>query len=162
MSGVGVRSRWLNMTRPSRHWRRADIHRTFPSPGVHMNAMSGALLPASSPRRVEALAIIVERLRRGSSPSYAEIGRAMNPAVGAGRARHLVDQLVRIGVIDRDVGSHRGIVIRDFAACRALFDTALGETGWWHAAPLAPMAPPDQCSFLHLPLLPLIELPPDA
>lgn len=113
------------------------------------------------PRRIEALAYILERLKRGASPSYAEIGRNMNPPVGEGRARDLVDQLVKLRVIDRDVGSHRGIVIRDVVACRAMFDEALGQGGWWHAAPLANLAPPEPCSFLHLPVLPLIELPPD-
>lgn len=122
--------------------------------------MQGELRPAAPPRRVEALAYIIERLRKGVSPSYAEIGRAMRPKVGEGRARQFVDQLVKLGVIERDVGSHRGISIRDFAACRAMIDAALGQGGWWHAAPLAPLVAPDPCSLLQLPVLPLIELPP--
>lgn len=81
----------------------------------------------------------------------------MNPQVGEGRARHLVEQLVKLGVIGRDAGSHRGIYIRDFEACRALIDTALGKQGWHHAGALAPLSAP--YSLLHLPVLPLIELP---
>ncbi|GGB21379.1 hypothetical protein GCM10011380_08680 [Sphingomonas metalli] len=126
-----------------------------------MNVMSGALHPTAGPRRIEALAYIIERLRRGSSPSYAEIGRNMKPAVGEGRARQLVDQLVKLGVIERDAGSHRGISVRDLTACRILIDEALGQSGWWHAAPLAPLEAPAPCSFLQLPVLPLMELPPD-
>ncbi|KQR83468.1 hypothetical protein [Sphingomonas sp. Leaf343] len=126
-----------------------------------MNIMQGVLRPNAPPRRVEALAYIIQRLRRGASPSYDEIGRNMNPPVGGGRARQYVDQLVKLRVIGRDVGSHRGIVILDLAACLALIDKALGQGGWAHAAPLAPLMPPDPCSFLQLPILPLIELPPD-
>jgi len=59
-----------------------------------------------APRRIEALAYIVERIERtGTSPSYGEIGRGMRPHVTGSRVRQLVDQLVRIGVIERDVAS---------------------------------------------------------
>lgn len=112
---------------------------------------------AAAPRRVEALACIIESLRRGKSPSYEDLGRAMNPAVSGERARIFVAQLVKLGVIGRDAGSHRGIYIRDFEACRTLIDTALGKQGWHHAGALAPLSAP--YSLLNLPVLPLIELP---
>ena len=114
------------------------------------SAVSGA------PRRIEALAYIMERIdRSGISPSYGEIGRAMRPAINSTRVRNLVDQLVRIGVIERDVGSRRGIRIRDAHWCRALIADALGEHGWRHDQPLGRLLV-HPCTNKHLPILPLI------
>lgn len=55
--------------------------------------------PTAAPRRIEALAYIIERIQRsGTSPSYGEIGRALRPTVVPSRARQLVDQLVELAV----------------------------------------------------------------
>ncbi len=92
---------------------------------------------ASTPRRIEALAFIIERIQRsGTSPSYGEIGRALRPEVDKSRARQLVDQLVAIGVIERPPASRRGIRIRDLQRCRELIDEALGQKGWHHSRAL--------------------------
>lgn len=116
---------------------------------------------ASTPRRIEALAFIIERIQRsGTSPSYGEIGRALRPEVDKSRARQLVDQLVAIGVIERPPASRRGIRIRDLQRCRELIDDALGQKGWHHSRALGSLRPPS--TFEHLPLLPLIELPADT
>lgn len=116
---------------------------------------------AGPPRRVEALAYIVQRIQRtGISPSYGEIGREMRPPVGKTRVSDLVDELIELGVIGRPPASRRGIQIRDLVRCREMIDEALGFEGWSHAKPLGPLEPP--CTFEHLPFLPLIELPPDA
>lgn len=124
--------------------------------------MQGELRPAAPPRRVEALAFIIGRIRSGgTSPSYGEIGRAMNPQVDRGRARQYVDQLVKLGVIDRDPGAQRGIRVRDLGACCALIDSALGAGGWWHAARLAPLSPPDPYTLVQLPISPPFRHLPD-
>lgn len=116
--------------------------------------------PTAAPRRIEALAYIIERIQRsGTSPSYGEIGRALHPQVDKSRARQLVDQLVALDVIERPPSSRRGIRIRDLQRCRELIDDALGQTGWTHAKPLGGLEYPS--TFEHLPILPLIELPPD-
>lgn len=115
--------------------------------------------PTTSPRRIEALAYIIERIQRsGTSPSYGEIGRALRPEVDKSRARQLVDQLVVLGVIERPPASRRGIRIRDLVRCRELIDEALGQKGWHHSKALGSLQPPS--TFEHLPVLPLIELPP--
>lgn len=108
------------------------------------------------PRRVEALAYIVERIQRsGTSPSYGEIGRAMRPRVEQTRVRQYVEQLIVLGVIERPAASRRGIRIRDLALCRQMIEQALGLNGWHHAAPLGQLEPPP-CTIEQLPLLPLI------
>ena len=114
----------------------------------------------TAPRRIEALAYIIDRIQRsGTSPSYGEIGRALRPTVVPSRARQLVDQLVVLGVIERPPASRRGIRIRDLQRCRDMIDDALGRTGWHHSRALGDLEPP--CTFERLPILPLIELPPD-
>jgi SOS-response transcriptional repressor LexA len=121
--------------------------------------MQGAFRPIV-PRRVEALAFIIQRIRgSGTAPSYGEIGRAMNPQVQGSRARQYVEQLVKLGVIARHPASRRGIMIRDHARCRQLIDEALGAQGWYHAAELGELEPP-HCTIEQLPVLPLIELRP--
>ena len=117
--------------------------------------------PTATPRRVEALAYIIERIQRsGTSPSYDEIGRALRPPVDKSRARQLVDQLVAVGVIERPPASRRGIRIRDLQHCREMIDEALGQKGWVHSKALGVLERPS--TFEHLPVLPLIELPPDT
>ncbi|MDR6128809.1 SOS-response transcriptional repressor LexA [Sphingomonas sp. SORGH_AS802] len=109
-----------------------------------------------APRRIEALAYIMERIERtGTSPSYGEIGRGMRPHVTGSRVRQLVDQLVRIGAIERDVGSRRGIRIRDAHRCRVLIADTLGRHGWNHAHPLGKLNV-HPCTNKHLPIIPLI------
>lgn len=117
--------------------------------------------PIATPRRIEALAYIIERIQRsGTSPSYDEIGRALRPQVDKSRARQLVDQLVALGVIERPPASRRGIRIRDLQRCREMIDDALGRKGWVHSKPLGVLE--HHSTFEHLPVLPLIELPPDT
>ncbi len=128
-----------------------------------LNLMQAAFQPAPAPRREEALAFIVDRIARsGISPSYDEIGNAMTPRVGKTRARQLVNQLIGIGVIERDPGSQRGIRIRDVVRCRAMIEAALGMTGWWHSYPLGSMQPPTPCTNEQLPLMPAFEHFPDV
>lgn len=116
--------------------------------------------PTATPRRIEALAYIIERIQRtGTSPSYGEIGLALRPTVVPSRAAQLVDQLVALGVIDRPLASRRGIRIRDLQRCREMIDEALGRTGWTHSKALGDLQYPS--TFEHLPVLPLIELTPD-
>lgn len=122
-----------------------------------MGAPTGS--PIASPRRVEALAYIIERIQRsGTSPSYGEIGQALRPTVDKSRARQLVDQLVALGLIERPPASRRGIRIRDLQRCREVIDEALGQKGWVHSKALGALEHPS--TFEHLPILPLIELPP--
>jgi SOS-response transcriptional repressor LexA len=109
-----------------------------------------------APRRIEALAYIMERIERtGTSPSFGEIGRAMRPRIASTRVRNLVEQLVGIGVIERDVGSRRGIRIRDAHRCRVLIADALGRHGWNHAHPLGNLIV-HPCTNEHLPIVTLI------
>lgn len=115
--------------------------------------------PAAVPRRIEALAYIIERIQRsGTSPSYGEIGMAMNPPVQQSRVRKLIEQLIALGVIERPLASRRGIQIRDLQRCRELIDDALDVGGWRHSKALGDLQ--YQGTIEHLPILPLIELPP--
>ncbi|MBB4618537.1 hypothetical protein [Sphingomonas abaci] len=91
--------------------------------------------------------------RSGTSPSYGEIGRAMRPRIASTRVRNLVDQLVRIGVVERGTGARRGI--RDAHRCRVLIADALGRHGWAHAHPLGNLIV-HPCTNEHLPIIPLI------
>lgn len=109
-----------------------------------------------APRRIEALAYIVQRIERsGTSPSFGEIGRAMRPAINGTRVRKLVEELVRIGVIERDVGSRRGIRLRDAQRCRVLIAEARHRHGGRHAPTLGRFIV-HPCTNEHLPILPLI------
>lgn len=100
-----------------------------------------------TPRRVEALAYIIERIQQsGTSPSYGEIGRALQPQVDKSRVRQLVDQLVVLGLIERPLASRRGIRIRDLQRCREIIGHAPDLKG-------------PHSTFEQLPVLPLIELP---
>lgn len=109
-----------------------------------------------APRRIEALAYIMERIDRGGiSPSYGEIGRAMRPSIAKTRARNLVDQLVRIGLIERETGSRRGIRIRDAHRCRMLIAEARGQHRWADAHPPGQLIV-HPCTNKHLPIIPLI------
>lgn len=121
--------------------------------------MGARPIPAAVPRRIEALAYIIERIQRtGTSPSYGEIGMALVPPVDPSRAGKLVGQLVRLGVIERTISSRRGIWIRDLQRCRELIDDALGVAGWRHSRALGELQLPT--TYQDLPILPLIELPP--
>ena len=124
--------------------------------------MGAAFRRPVAPRREEALAYIVERIARsGTSPSYAEIGRAMRPPVNKTRARQYVDQLVGLRVLERDPGSQRGIRIRDLVRCRAMIEDALGLHGWWHSPPLGQLESPAPCTIEQLPMMPEFEHLPD-
>lgn len=108
------------------------------------------------PRRVEALAYIVQRIEcSGTSPSYGEIARAMSPSISRGRAQQYVDQLVALNLIERDPGSRRGIRIRDAHRCRVIITEALGYRGWFTAHPLGHLSV-QPCTYDQLPLIPLI------
>jgi len=121
-----------------------------------MGIMEGSLRPVAVPKRIEALAYILDRIQRtGTAPSYGEIGKALKPQVNTTRVVRLLDQLVALGLIERPPASHRGIRIRDIVRCRQAIEEALGQQGWWHAAPLGDLAAPP-CTIEHLPLLPLI------
>lgn len=123
--------------------------------------MGNQVVPAAVPRRIEALAIIVERIQRsGTCPSYGEVAKAMRPPVDRSRVPRLIDQLVRLGAIARPPASRRGIVIRDLQLCHELIDQALGQQGWRHSKALGCLEQPS--TFEHLPILPLIELPPST
>ena len=117
---------------------------------------------SAPPRRVEALAYIVDRIARSSTcPSYGEIGLAMRPPVHSSRAAQFVNQLVREGFIERPPASRRGIVIRDLARCRLAIELALGELGYAHAQPLGILEQPPS-TFGELPRIPPFEHIPDV
>jgi len=118
------------------------------------SSMSGVV--SAPPRRVEALAYILDRIERsGTSPSYGEIGGAMLPIVTKSRARQYVNELVKLGFIERPIASRRGIRIRDLVRCRQAVGDALGQNGWSHAKPLGTLQSPP-CTFEQLPRLRLI------
>ena len=126
----------------------------------YVPGMSGAA--SAPPRRVEALAYIVERIQRsGTSPSYGEIGKAMHPHVEHTRVRQLVDQLVKLELIERPIASRRGIRIRDLARCRQVIDQARDHDGWSSPSPLA-LIEQTPCIIEQLPFLPLIVKGPAA
>lgn len=126
----------------------------------HMGAPTRS--PITAPRRVEALAYIITSIRvTGSCPSYGEIGKAMNPPVQGSRAAQYVDQLVKLGVIERPLASRRGIRIRDFDKCRQMIHDALGAQGFCQARQLGELEPPPY-TIEQLPVLRLIELIPDV
>lgn len=117
---------------------------------------------SAPPRRLEALAYIVDRIVRSNScPSYGEIGRALRPPVHRSRVPQLVEELVELGYIERPVASRRGIVIRDFVLCRHAIEQGLGEQGWCHAGPNGVLQQPPS-TFGHLPRVPPFEHIPDV
>lgn len=131
-----------------------------PSVSLYVGCMQGAA-PAP-PRRVEALAYIVERISRsGIAPSYGEIGLAMRPPVHRSRAGRFVDQLVHEGFLGRPPASRRGIVIRDVVRCRLAIEHALGQIGFTHATPLGELQQPPS-TFGHLSRVPPFEHIPDV
>jgi len=108
------------------------------------------------PRRVEVLAYIVERMQKdGTSPSYGEIGAALNPPVAPTRVRQFIEQLIKLDLIERPAASRRGIRVRDLARCRQIIGDALGSKGWCHAQPFGELEMPP-CTIEQLPLIPLI------
>lgn len=94
-------------------------------------------------RRDEALAFISERITRsGVAPSYGEIARAMRPKVHRSTAAGYVEELMKLGVIERDPASRPGIGIRDLVYCRNVVDRALLANGWTIAVPLGVLEDP--------------------
>ncbi len=85
----------------------------------------------------------------------------MNPPVQGSRAAQYVDQLVKLGVIERPLASRRGIRIRDFDKCRQMIHDALGAQGFCQARQLGELEPPPY-TIEQLPVLRLIELIPDV
>lgn len=124
--------------------------------------MGAMQIPAAVPRRFEALAYIIERIERTyTSPSFGEIGGAMNPPVSEARARQYVDQLVRLELLERPIASRRGIRVPDLARCRGILAQVLGLHDWRVAQPLGELTAPPYTSE-QLPLLPLIRHHPGA
>ena len=110
----------------------------------------------SPPRRVEALAYIMQRIERsGISPSYGEIGRAMRPRVKGTRVAQFVEQLVRLGAIKRDIGSRRGIRILDAALCQRMIAAGLCDGASQSARPNGEINL-QPCTYEQLPVFSLI------
>jgi SOS-response transcriptional repressor LexA len=121
--------------------------------------MAGAS-PASR-RRDEALAFIINRLvKTGTSPSYEEIGLAMQPRVSKRRAQELVTQLIAEGVIEKTPGAQRALRVRDVTRARGIVDEFARSLGWVVAAPLGALQQPFPQG--PLPMLPPFRHPPDA
>lgn len=109
-------------------------------------------------RREELLAFIVERLARGQAcPSYAEMGRAIG--VSETRARQLVDQLIRDGVIRRTTGLQRNLVLRDVTHCREVVTEALRRANWQAADPRGELL--GHCAIAQLPIVAVLGHVPD-
>lgn len=109
-------------------------------------------------RREELLAFIVERLARGQAcPSYAEMGSAIG--VSSTRARQLIDQLVRDGVIRRTTGLQRNLVICDVTYCRQIVTEALRRANWQAADPVGNLVGP--CAIAQLPIVAVLGHVPD-
>ncbi len=85
----------------------------------------------------------------------------MSPPVQASRAAQYVEQLVKLGVIERPLASRRGIRIRDLDKCQQMIHEALGVQGLCQARPLGVPEPPPY-TIEQLPVLRLIELLPDV
>ena len=111
-------------------------------------------LPAAPRRRDQALAFIVEQIARyGACPTLDEIGDALK--VSKPRARELVDQLVRDGLIERRPGAQRNLRVRDLTHCRSVLEVALRNLGWQAAEPMGELQPP--LTNVQLPMLPPFE-----
>lgn len=109
-----------------------------------------------APRRIEALAYIMQRIdRSGISPSYGEIGRAMRPRVKGTRVAQFVEQLVRLGAIERDIGSRRGIRILDAALCQRMIAAGLRDGPSQSAGPIGGISL-QPCTYELLPVFSLI------
>ena len=109
-----------------------------------------------APRRIEALAYIMQRINgSGISPSYGEIGRAMRPRVKGTRVAQFVEQLVRLGAIERDVGSRRGIRILDAALCQRMIAAGLQDGASRSARPIGEINL-QPCTYEQLPVFSLI------
>lgn len=109
-------------------------------------------------RRDEALAYIIERISRGCAcPSGPEIARALH--VSDTRAKQLVAQLIREGVIEKTPGAQRSLRVRDVAAAREQLGTVLSRLGWTAAVPMGVLSSPFPQK--QLPMLPPLEHLPD-
>lgn len=85
---------------------------------------------AASPlRRDQALAFIMAEIARGrGSPSMVEIARHLG--VSSTRAKQLVDDLRRVGAIERTPGTQRAIRVCDVAQSRQQLADVLRALGW--------------------------------
>lgn len=86
-------------------------------------------------RREEVLAFVLEQLAQGRPcPTFKEIGEAVG--VKETRARQLVDQLIKLGIIGRTTGLQRNLVVRDVTLAREIVVQVLRRIGAMAAAPL--------------------------
>lgn len=121
--------------------------------------VSGHLAVTAAPlRREEVLAFIIEQLARGRGcPTYKEIGFAVD--VSETRARQLVDQLVKLGIIERTPGLQRNLVVRDVTMAREIVVETFRRIGGLAAAPLGDLI--GHCSQAQLPIVAVLEHIPD-
>jgi hypothetical protein len=109
-------------------------------------------------RRDELLAFLVEQLARARGcPSYKEMGIAVG--VSETRARQLVDQLVKIGIVGRTPGLQRNLVIRDVTHAREIVVEAFRRIGGMAAAPLGELI--GHCAQAQLPIVAVLEHKPE-
>jgi SOS-response transcriptional repressor LexA len=114
--------------------------------------------PPAPARRDQVLAFIVDRIvRTGTSPTFDEIGLALQ--FSSSRAKQLVDQLVKRGVIEKTPGAQRNLRVRDVTQSRTIVAEALRGIGWIPSGPMAPL--PGDLPNGQLPMLPPFEHFPD-
>ncbi len=112
-------------------------------------------------RRDEALAIIVDSLaRHGSSPTFEEIGKRLQPPVCKRRAIQIVDQLIERGIIEKVPGAIRALRVRDVAYARQIAAQYARKIGWTVAVPGGDLEQPPEVVMIPASLytLPSVQL----
>lgn len=143
---------------PSRAASEVDVSSLCSADGGQ-DLVNAPFRPPTAPRRYEALAFIMQQIvQTGTCPSIVEIGEGIG--VQRTRARELMAQLCREGIIDRVPGKKRSFRVRDVVRSRMILEDVLRNLGWSVAMPLGSLSTPRPNE--QLPMLPPFEHLPDA
>ena len=115
--------------------------------------------PAPLRRRDQVLAFIIEPIVRfGTAPTSVEISRELS--IGDSRAKELIAQLIKRGVVEKTPGAKRSLRVRDVAGSRVQLEDVRRRLGWATAHPMGTLQQPFQNG--QLPMIPPFQHLPDA
>ncbi len=115
--------------------------------------------PAPLKRRDQVLAFIIEQIVRfGTAPTFVEISREL--LISDSRAKELVGQLIKRGVVEKTPGAKRSLRVRDVTGSRIQLEDVMRRLGWTTAHPMGVLQHPLPNG--QLPMIPPFEHLPDA